>query len=363
MPPTRHCPSCRQGLLDPIESEGCRSELCVRCRGLWFEAGDLASAIQDYDPAAMSANKIAQATRERRGLSQDACPNCKTTLIVHDLSEINPTHVETCPDCSGVWLPHGSLDHALAGHHLSAAQESVDGEPTWRDWFTQLLTGLPIEFNVAPHKTPFVTYGLIAANVVIHLLVTAAFVSTEANFDAYALNPAQMPAAGWWSGLLTSQFLHVGLIHLVGNMYFLWILGDNVEDVLGGPAFLAFYLAAGVAGGVFYSLSAGSAGTPAVGASGAISGVIALYAMLFRKSSLTFMALVWQFKISTPIYVGFWLAFNLAGWAIGGGGVAWGGHLGGFFLGLLVGGLGHTLLLRRRPLLRLLNQGAQHPRP
>lgn len=99
-------------------------------------------------------------------------------------------------------------------------------------------------------------------------------------------------------------------------MYFLWILGDNVEDVLGRRAFLAFYLLAGSAGGLLYSVVADPA-TPAIGASGAMTGVIALYAVLFRRSKLTFMLMFLQFKLAAPFYVGIWVLFNAVGWATG----------------------------------------------
>ena len=115
---------------------------------------------------------------------------------------------------------------------------------------------------------------------------------------------------------MTSQFLHLNAAHLLGNMYLLWILGDNVEDVLGRRAFLAFYLLAGIAGGLLYSVVAGPA-TPAIGASGAISGVIALYAVLFRQSKLTFLLIFLQFELAAPFYVGIWILFNAVGWATG----------------------------------------------
>ncbi len=140
-------------------------------------------------------------------------------------------------------------------------------------------------------------------------------------------------------------------------MYFLWILGDHVEDVLGRRAFLAFDLLAGIAGGLLYSVVAGPA-TPAIGASGAISGVIALYAVLFRRSKLTFMLIFLQFKLAAPFYVGIWILFNAVGWATGAAGGAWEAHIGGFLFGLVVGLFGYRRLLTRRPLLRLLNRGS-----
>ena len=100
--------------------------------------------------------------------------------------------------------------------------------------------------------------------------------------------------------------------------------------------------------------------TTVVGASGSISGVLALYAVLFRRSKLTFMVFLWQFKLSAPSYVGIWLAINIGGWAFGAPGIAWEAHIGGFVFGVVIGLVAYRRLLSRRPLLRILNSGASH---
>lgn len=354
---SEHCPSCSQSLLDPIEAHGSSAAACTRCGGLWFEAGKLATAIQHHDPGALPPGLVASAVGAKRGASRDRCPSCEHALGVYDLSESNPVRVEICQACSGVWLPHGNLDRVLAGHQLKDAEETLGTERTWSHWLMQLLTGLPVEFNIKPRATPVVTRGLILLNGLIFL----ASVNGAVPVEALAVDPAGLGTLPWLATLFTSQFLHAGLIHLLGNMYFLWILGDNVEDVLGRPSFLAFYLGAGVAGDILYSVVA-DPGQSAIGASGAISGVLGLYALLFRRSKLTFMLLLWQWKLSTPLYVGIWATFNLVGWLRASPGVAWEAHVGGCLFGVAVGLVGHRYLLRQRPLLRLLNSGASHAR-
>lgn len=352
-----HCPSCRQRLLDTIKAQGSLADICLRCGGLWFEAGNLSSAIRDHDPSAMSPEPVANSVRSKLGVSDDRCPNCRIPLSVYSLSEANPLPVEICQTCSGVWLPHGSLDRALAGHQLLNAEQIIQTDRTWANWFLQFLTGLPIEFNIVPRRTPGVTYGLVFICGLVHLASPFIYLLFGVSVDLLALDPELIGQPTWFASLLTSQFMHVNTIHLLGNMYFLWILGDNVEDVLGRRAFLIFYLSAGIAGGVFYSFFVDPS-NPAVGASGAISGVLAVYAVLFRRSKLTFMLLFWQFKLRAPFYVGIWVAFNVAGWAFGAAGVAWEAHIGGFIFGMAVGAAAYSRLLSRRPLLRLLNDGA-----
>ncbi len=329
-----------------MEDHGARLDVCLRCGGLWFEAGELARAIRSHDADAVSGSFVAESVGEVVGESRDVCPACKTTLSIHRLSETNPALVEICKTCSGAWLPHGEIERAQAGHELGDARAAIDAERSWGHWLFQFLVGLPVEFNVQPRRVPAVTIALIAVNGILY----------NWPLPELVLYPSQLGQLQWFTSLLTSQFLHGGLIHLLGNMYFLWILGDNVEDVLGRGKFLVFYLAAGVAGGVVYSTLAWPSDLPAIGASGAVSGVMGAYAILFRRSKLTFMLVFWQFKLAAPLYVGIWAAFNLGGWLVDAPGVAWEAHLGGLGFGVLTGLVAYPRLLRRRPLLRLLNR-------
>jgi membrane associated rhomboid family serine protease len=152
------------------------------------------------------------------------------------------------------------------------------------------------------------------------------------------------------------MFLHGGLLHIAMNMYFLYVLGDNVEDVLGRFGFIAFYLFAGICGGLVHTAMAWGDTTPMVGASGAISGVMAAYAVFFRKAKLTFMLIVFQFKLSAPFYMLIWLGLNVLGYVSDQGNVAWGAHLGGFAAGLVVALLLDKQVLERHAFVRLLRQ-------
>lgn len=204
---------------------------------------------------------------------------------------------------------------------------------------------------VKERRRPVVTFTLIAVSCAVLL----AGVFDPAPFAQWALIPDHLGQPQWWLSLLTSQFIHLGWIHLLGNMYLLWILGDNVEDLLGPWKFLAFYLGAAVAGDIVYSLLSQHPELPTAGASGAISGVMAAYAVYFRRSKLTFMVFVFQFKLRAPAYFGVWAVFNLGGWLVGLPGVAWEAHAGGLAFGLLFGLGTCERLMRRRPLLRLLS--------
>lgn len=141
--------------------------------------------------------------------------------------------------------------------------------------------------------------------------------------------------------LITSMFLHGGWLHLIGNMLFLWVFGDNVEDAMGHFRFLVFYLICGIAGGLFHAAFNPDSVIPTVGASGAISGVLGAYLVMHPRVKVLVLAL-YRLPIRLPAYIvlGGWIAmqvfFVLADAGGAKGGVAWWAHIGGFATGLLL---------------------------
>jgi membrane associated rhomboid family serine protease len=142
--------------------------------------------------------------------------------------------------------------------------------------------------------------------------------------------------------LLTSMFLHGGWMHLIGNMLYLWIFGNNVEDVMGHVKFVIFYVVCGILAAMSHALTDPSSGVPMVGASGAISGVLGAYLLLFPRAQV--MVLIPMGIFTRTMYVpawivlGFWFVLQLLSGGMslgqGGGGVAWFAHVGGFVAGM-----------------------------
>jgi membrane associated rhomboid family serine protease len=147
--------------------------------------------------------------------------------------------------------------------------------------------------------------------------------------------------------LVTSVFMHGGLLHLGGNMLFLWIFGDNIEAKFGRPLYLLIYLLWGIGAGTIHIMGDPSTGIPAVGASGAISGVLGAYLVIFPhakiKTVLIFGFFIRMIPIKAMYFLPFWLIFQnllpffIGGFGVAGGGVAYLAHIGGFVLGLAVG--------------------------
>lgn len=149
--------------------------------------------------------------------------------------------------------------------------------------------------------------------------------------------PSDIDSAPTLATLVTYQFLHGGFFHLLGNMLFLWVFGDNVEDSMGHLRFLAFYLICGALAVGAHLVGVGDVRQPLIGASGAVSGVIAAYLMLFPRGKVLILAFNW-FPIRLPVWLvlGFWIGlqvWSLAGSGSDGGGVAWLAHIGGLAAG------------------------------
>jgi len=142
-----------------------------------------------------------------------------------------------------------------------------------------------------------------------------------------------------YATLLTSMFMHGGWMHLIGNMLYLWIFGNNVEDVMGHARFVIFYLACGILAALSHAVTDPTSTIPMVGASGAISGVLGAYILLFpRAHVLVFMPGVGMMRVAAGLVLGLWFVMQLlsGGMSIGGpgGGVAFFAHIGGFVAGM-----------------------------
>jgi membrane associated rhomboid family serine protease len=203
----------------------------------------------------------------------------------------------------------------------------------------------PIRDHNPSQTTPFVTYALIAANVLV-FLYQLQFAGNDQAMAEFYYHWALFPVAvsdGQYTGLFTSMFLHAGFMHIAGNMLFLWIFGDNMEDQFGHMGFLLFYLASGIAAGLGQVYADPMSQIPTVGASGAIAGVMGGYLLLFPRAKVDiFVFLIFiirVFAIPAWLMLGFWFGtqiFQGAGANAADGGVAYWAHAAGFAAGLVL---------------------------
>ena len=213
---------------------------------------------------------------------------------------------------------------------------------------------LPLRDNVPTRSFPVVTVALIAINVAVWLFYQLP--NLDRSVMDLAFHPCEVndscPAGfhgdkGWVLTALTSMFMHGSWLHIAGNMLFLWIFGNNVEDAMGRVRFVVFYLLGGFAATTLQTLvtfhwgQPGDSAIPNVGASGAISAVLGAYLVLLPHARV--LTLIFYFFIEVPamLFLGFWIVFQLwqGGYSIvhpeAGGGVAFFAHAGGFVFGLL----------------------------
>ncbi len=197
---------------------------------------------------------------------------------------------------------------------------------------------------------PFVTIGIIVLNVLVFLwevfspegmdTIVYSFGAIPENLLTLKTRQPIPPAAT----LFTAMFMHAGFLHIGGNMLYLWIFGNNIEDQLGHMRFLVFYLIGGVIAAYAHSITSPGSTIPMVGASGAVSAVLGAYLLLFPKArvyTIVFLGFFYQIlKVPALIVIGFWAIIQLASGVlskgvVGSGGVAWFAHIGGFLFGLI----------------------------
>jgi len=202
----------------------------------------------------------------------------------------------------------------------------------------------PIRDHNLSGRVPYVTYALLAVNIAVFVLYWLTLPSENALAEFYytwGLVPARLMQGQGYSGLLTHMFLHGGWMHLAGNMLFLWIFGDNLEDQIGHLRYLIFYLACGIAAALLQVAGDPTFGGPLIGASGAIAGVLGGYLVLFPRARVDvlfiFIIFFRVFSIPAWIVLGIWFAIqSFNGFSATQDGVAYLAHVGGFIAGAVL---------------------------
>jgi len=209
--------------------------------------------------------------------------------------------------------------------------------------------------DINPSRTyPFINITLILTNIAVFLYqINLQLTLSVRDYDAFLYSHSTVPArfVALLSGhgsleaacvpLFTSMFLHSGFLHIAGNMLFLWIFGDNVEDYFGHLGYLLFYLLCGVGAGLCHAAFHVYSNLPALGASGAISGVMGAYILLYPRARILTVVIIFLLPIPAVFVLGEWFimqflsGLNAVGSGVSGG-VAWVAHIGGFLLGMVI---------------------------
>lgn len=349
----KSCPHCPTAFLTPTHYQGTEIDLCQSCGGLWFQKQKLNGLL-----SAQSAEDAVDYTQRLGGKLSTAnltCPDCRGGLKHHHLLQDFTLEVDVCKRCEGVWVEHDEIEAVQHSHRLHGALNRVNRKTHPGTWLFQFFSQLPVEYNVPPHRTPWVTWALMLLNVLIFACYAAYPDVEEQVIALFANRPNLMSHGEQLWGLLTSTFLHGNLLHLAGNMYFLWLTGDNLEDAVGRWRFLGLYLLCGIGASVVSLCFNWGSEIPSLGASGAIAGLFAMYGLWFRHASLTFMVFLWQTKLTALYYMLIWLALNLFGMLVEQEGIDYWGHIGGFAVGMVIALLMRRWVIERNPLVRLMS--------
>jgi len=201
---------------------------------------------------------------------------------------------------------------------------------------------IPLKDDNPRVLTPWCNYGLILCNVAIFFYQLSR-PDVDVFAQEYGAIPADIMAGTHLSGLFSAMFLHGGWMHLLGNMLYLWIFGDNIEGLMGHPRYIVFYLLCGVAATMSHIAMMPYSDEPMIGASGAISGVLGAYLVKFPRARILILVPIFicltTFRIPALFVLGFWFLTQLTNGLSGCSGinnVAWFAHIGGFVAGLLL---------------------------
>ena len=335
--------------MSPVQARGVGVDVCDSCRGIWCDPGELSRAAGCRVDEHMAGRDVARAAR-----TQYRCPACAVPLYERQLGG-SRVSVDQCVRCNGIYLDSGELTR-LELHYQQADAEPLrpppprdhsDDKAIYVDPDDSLLAvlhylcGLPVELDVPQTLFPPIVTALLAANTIV--LIAAYGTGLQDWIDKWGLVPTQVLAGRRLETLLTAMFTHAGVLHLLGNAYFLYFAGDNIEERFGWWRFLPFYLTCGLAAGLADALARAGSSTPCVGASGAIAGIMGAYMVLFPHNRflirsyarLGFLIRPFECEIPAWAYLLFWIAVQLVFAVMDVPTVAWWAHIGGFACGAL----------------------------
>jgi membrane associated rhomboid family serine protease len=273
------------------------------------------------------------------------CPKCNQIFTGKTIGTSN-VRVMRCVNCRGLWIQEDQLNQLVSWYRTATPAEQLLAEDfgakkdekmlSMGGGFVQGLLGLVVDENPTA-KFPWVTVTLILVNVGVFVW----FMVHPEGMDSHMLTPAKLISAPLSNSytLITSMFLHGNIFHILGNMYFLFIFGDNVEERIGVTTFIIFYLAAGIVANLLHVLITSHPEIPALGASGAISGVMGGYLVLYPHATIRTHAVKYgiPFVIRWPVYLYFaiwFIGLLLMSVVYEVRGVAWDAHISGFVFGV-----------------------------
>ena len=270
------------------------------------------------------------------------CPRCSEQMHAYHLAlDATALEIDECGKCHSLWFDRDEATHLrdLMNDSALHSEAMASRKGTIKSYIFQLLTQFPLEvWNPVRHR-PWLVYTFLASVLGVFLWQTQYESFVIEHYRELLMVPADIAAGvNLWT-VVTAGFLHASWMHLLGNMWMLWIFGDNVEDQLRKKHLFLLYMGALIAG---HLASEWGSDFPLLGASGAISGLMGAYLVLFPKVKVWAMIAILRVKLSTVWYLGFWVGLQMLMVYLEVAGVAWFAHIGGFVFGVL-----YALVIRK----------------
>jgi hypothetical protein len=321
---------------------------CWRCGGSFVEPEEVADAIGEHaDPSKWQPRAFARPATPSRLF----CPSGHGRLVSYHLRyDGKEVEIDGCLTCRGLWLDTRKaeiLAAITAAVHDEMAMPGASKGPlgVMAMYLLQVTTLLPSKVHAPLKRKPVLVPIAIALMTVIFAIQIALIFSKQLDpfLHTFALIPADVARGKNTLSLATHSLLHGGVAHLLGNMYTLYVFGDNVEDVLGGARAALLYWASAIAGGLLYFVVNVNSSTMLVGASGAIAGLMGAYLVLLPRVKLWLVIFFVPVKIRVYWYLGVWFLLQFAIMYDPKSRIAWEAHVGGFITGVVL-----AFVLRRR---------------
>ena len=364
------CPQCDSGLVK-MHYENVQVDYCKECKGVWLDSDEMNDVVDDLVSKDRTKNAVIDLDKlivgeVRIKENHLCCPKCAEAMTKFNYAYDSNIILDKCESCNGIWTDYNEvmrlavfrkgnpvlnrMGAAIAkdrGESLNNRySDSSSSMSSSSPWYTGigLRIIIPIGDDQERNTFPFVVVGIILLNVLIFLFQSFYFQgdAIRSFYFQFGLVPSSAfsSVSGGYS-FLTSMFIHGSLWHLLGNMLFLWIFADNIEDRLGHFKFILIYLVCGLSADFLHVALNQHSQIPCIGASGAISGMMGAYFVLYPAAKIKTIVYGAIMDIPALVYLAGWLGFQIF-FAVmesgrSGGGVAWLAHIGGFAAGAAVG--------------------------
>ena len=333
---SRVCPQ-GHGALTVVPAGSIEVDRCPHCEGVFFDPGELAATLgADANPEVWG----------RDPSVRPPDPYAPCCPVGHGPMWRLPTEpapgapsVHACGACRGVWIDSATLQALRARAPTVPTKEGITASTVGR-YVVQLVSLMPVEVSNPVHRRPWATWSLAASMVAVyaalHLLPDAARLRWEAML---MVNPSELRHGFGLLTPITYAWIHAGVVHLLSNLYFFVVFGDNVEDRFGRARYLAMLGGAALFGALFEVASRGDVSMGVGGASGAVAGALGAYMVLFPKTKLHVVVAFVPLRVPAALYLLLWAALQVLGYLRHTPGIAWLAHVGGFLVGLAAAGI------------------------